>query len=83
VPGLRELGYQDAFRTLHGYAVNEPSWTWRQIAGHGGGWRIDHIFASAELRLLACTYHHAWRDDGLSDHSALEADLERRDLTGT
>ena len=79
VPGLRDLGYQDAFRTLHGYEVNEPSWTWRQIAGHGGGWRIDHVFASAELQPVACTYHHAWRDDGLSDHSALEADLELRD----
>src|SRR5919202_6617857 len=75
VPGLRDLGYRDAFRSLHGYHVDSPSWTWRQIAGHGGGWRIDHLFASAELRPIASTYHHAWRDDGLSDHSALEADL--------
>lgn len=77
VPGLRDLGYNDAFRALHGYAAREPSWTWRRIAGHGGGWRIDHLFASAQLRAVACRYHHAWRDDGLSDHSALEADLER------
>lgn len=76
VPGLRELGYGDAFRTLHGYASREPSWTWRRISGHGGGWRLDHIFASAELRSTACVYHHGWRDEGLSDHSALEADLE-------
>ena len=76
VPGLRDLGYSDAFRSLHGYEAAEPSWTWRRIAGHGGGWRIDHLFASAELRPTACVYHHAWRDDGLSDHSALEADLE-------
>jgi exonuclease III len=75
VPGLAELGYRDAFRVLHGYASPEPSWSWRRIAGHDGGWRLDHIFASAELAPLASTYHHDWRDAGLSDHSALEADL--------
>ena len=76
VPGLRELGYSDAFRVLHGYARREPSWTWRQRAGHSGGWRLDHVFASAELRPVRCAYHHAWRDEGLSDHSAVEADFE-------
>ncbi len=78
VPGLRDLGYADAFRSLHGYASPEPSWTWQRIAGHAGGWRLDHLFASAELRPTACVYHHAWREAGLSDHSALEADLEPR-----
>lgn len=76
VPGLSDLGYRDAFRFLHGYVAREPSWTWNRIAGHGGGWRLDHVFASAELRPLVCFYHHDWRDRGLSDHSALEADLE-------
>ena len=75
VPGLRDLGFADAFRALHGYAERSPSWTFGTIAGHGGGWRIDHLFCSAELRPVACRYHHAWRDDGLSDHSALEAEL--------
>lgn len=75
VPGLRDLGYADAFRALHGYAQREPSWTWQRISGHGGGWRLDHLFASAGLRPTACVYHHAWREAGLSDHSALEADL--------
>jgi exonuclease III len=70
VPGLRELGFTDAFRAVHGYASKEPSWVWR----HGGGWRLDHVFASG-LEVEAAVYHHAWRDDGLSDHSALEADL--------
>jgi exodeoxyribonuclease-3 len=70
VPGLRDLGFADAFRVVHGYASKEPSWIWR----HGGGWRLDHVFVS-QLRVVASTYHHAWRDDGLSDHSALEADL--------
>ena len=75
VPGLRDLGYGDAYRALHGYAHPDPSWTWKRIAGHSGGWRIDHIFASAELQAIRCQYHHAWREDGLSDHSALEADF--------
>jgi exonuclease III len=70
VPGLRELGFVDAFRAVHGYASKEPSWVWR----HGGGWRLDHVFA-AGLSVLASAYHHDWRDEGLSDHSALEADL--------
>ncbi|MDQ6819362.1 MAG: endonuclease/exonuclease/phosphatase family protein [Actinomycetota bacterium] len=78
VPGLRDLGYLDAFRSLHGYAAREPSWTWRQIAGHGGGWRLDHIFVSPELQPVGCVYHHEWRDRGLSDHSALEAELASR-----
>ena len=76
VPGLRELGYRDAFRTCNGYASRSPSWTWKTIAGHDGGWRLDHVFLSAGLRPLACQYHHQWREEGLSDHSALETDLE-------
>jgi exonuclease III len=78
VPGLSELGYRDAFRTSHGYASRSPSWTWRTIAGHDGGWRLDHTFLSAELFPLACQYHHEWREQGLSDHSALETDFEYR-----
>ncbi len=79
VPGLRELGYRDAFRTCHGYGSGSPSWTWKTIAGHDGGWRLDHTFLSAGLFPLACQYHHLWRERGLSDHSALETDLEYRD----
>ena len=78
VPGLRDLGYQDAFRSVHGYARREPSWTFRRMAGHDGGWRLDHLFASRELRALGARYHHGWRDEDLSDHAALEVDLEYR-----
>jgi len=74
VPGLRDLGFADAFRVLHGYDRKEPSWVFR----HGGGWRLDHAFVSAELEPVASQYHHAWRDAGLSDHSALEVDVELR-----
>ncbi len=75
VPGLRDFGYQDAFRALHGYGRREPSWTFRRMGGHDGGWRLDHLFASAELAVTASRYHHDWRDAGLSDHAALEADV--------
>jgi exodeoxyribonuclease-3 len=75
VPGLRDFGFADAFRAVHGYSRREPSWTWRRIAGHGGGYRIDHVFASAELEPTAAVYHHDWRDGGLSDHAPLEVDL--------
>jgi exonuclease III len=83
VPGLRELGFADAFRVVHGYASKEPSWVW----SHGGGWRLDHVFA-AGLSVVASAYHHGWRDDGLSDHSPLEADLRpaaarSRGISGT
>jgi exonuclease III len=78
VPGLQELGYHDVYRAVHGYSAWDPSWTWKRIAGHEGGWRIDHMFASSQLRPIACRYHHAWRENDLSDHSALEADLEPR-----
>ena len=75
VPGLRELGFTDAFRALHGYGVARAE---LDVAdpGHGGGWRLDHVFCSAELaprRRARTTTTGALR--GLSDHSALEVDL--------
>ena len=78
VPGLRDLGFADAFRALHGYERKEPSWVFR----HGGGWRLDHVFLSDELEPVAAGYHHDWRDGGLSDHSALEVDFRRRPARG-
>jgi len=78
VPGLRDLGFADAFRALHGYDVKSPSWTWRRIAGHGGGYRLDHVFLSAELEPVTALYHHEWRDTALSDHAALEVDFRER-----
>jgi endonuclease/exonuclease/phosphatase family metal-dependent hydrolase len=47
---------------------------------HYTGWtprRYDHIYASLEFRATACTYHETWlKEDRLSDHAAVEADLE-------
>ena len=70
VPGLRDLGFTDAFA-----ADRQRTWVYRRWSG---GYRLDHVFASAELEPVAATYRHAWRDGGLSDHSALEVELRRR-----
>jgi exonuclease III len=75
VPGLRDLGFTDAFRALHGYAEKSPSWTYPR---GGGGYRIDHAFLSSDLVAVAGSYHHAWRDVGLSDHAALEVEFTAR-----
>lgn len=72
VPGLTDLGFRDAFRSLHGHAEKEISWAWQRW---GGGYRLDHLFCSRHLQPVAAGYHHDWREQGLSDHSALEADL--------
>jgi exonuclease III len=79
VPGLAELGFADALRSLHGYGKPERSWT---FADGKGGWRLDHVFASAELEVLAAGYHHDWRAAGLSDHAPLEVDLRPRPASG-
>lgn len=70
LPGMR-----DVFRALHGYGPRDLSWTWRRWRG---GYRLDHILASDQLEPVACSYHHHWRTVGLSDHSAIEADLRTR-----
>ena len=75
VPRLAELGFADAVRSLHGYGSPERSWTFPQDKG---GWRLDHVFVSAELELEASGYHHDWRVAGLSDHSALEVSARVR-----
>jgi exonuclease III len=71
VHGLRQRGWVDAFRSLHGYGEREASWT---FARDRGGWRLDHVLAEG-LRPLAAAYAHEWRRQGLSDHSALVVDL--------
>jgi len=72
VHGLRERGWVDAFRELHGYGEREASWT---FANDRGGWRLDHVLANG-LTPTAAAYAHDWRRAGLSDHSALIVDLD-------
>jgi exonuclease III len=72
VQGLRERGWVDAFRALHGYGERHASWT---FPDDRGGWRLDHVLVE-NLRPVASAYAHDWRRAGLSDHSALVVDLE-------
>jgi exonuclease III len=72
VYGLREQGWVDAFRALHGYGEREASWRFPQDRG---GWRLDHVLVHG-LRPVASAYAHDWRRSGLSDHSALVVELE-------
>jgi exonuclease III len=71
VHDLRRSGWSDAYRALHGYGERSASWT---FARDRGGWRLDHLLVLG-LEPRACAYAHDWRRDGLSDHSALIADL--------
>jgi exonuclease III len=76
IRGLEEHGFRDVFRALNGFDSKEPSWEWPRS---GGGYRLDHLIASAEVEPTACTYRHEWRrEDRLSDHSALVAELSVR-----
>jgi exodeoxyribonuclease III len=68
---IRDLGWTDAFRALHGYEHREASWT---FANDRGGWRLDHVLVSG-LEPVAAAYAHDWRRAGLSDHSPLVVDL--------
>lgn len=70
IRGLGAYGYRDAFRLLHPQPIDEISWEW---ARWGGGYRLDHLIVSEGLAVEACHYEHTWREQGLSDHSALVA----------
>lgn len=63
-------------RAQHGWSdpfLDGPERTWT-FARNRGGWRLDHILVR-DVTVLARAYAHEWRIEGLSDHSALVADL--------
>lgn len=72
IQGLGAYGFRDAFRGLHGYERREHSWVWRRWPG---GYRLDHLLVSGAWQVLRCCYLHVFRESGLSDHSALIAEL--------
>ena len=71
ITGLAQYDLPDVYRMLHGYRAQEVSWS-RQIYRQQHGGRFDHVFASRMLNPVKCEYVHAFREDGLSDHSPLE-----------
>jgi exonuclease III len=72
IRGLESYGYRDAFRLKHRYEVRELSGEWPRWKG---GYRLDHLLVSKHFVVQDCHYEHQWRKDGLSDHSALIANL--------
>jgi exonuclease III len=77
IKGLEQFGFRDAFRAEHGYEQREPSWVWQRW---GGGYRLDHLIVSEDVQVESVGYMHEWRDEGLSDHSALVARVGVRAL---
>lgn len=71
IEGLREHGFADAYRTVHG--PNGHAFSWEHGAS-GNRYRYDHVFASRELRPVACDYLHAFRLNG-NHHAAIRAEL--------
>lgn len=65
---LPSRGYTDLWREMHGPDAREYTWL-----GRVNPYRLDHAFGTAPLRsrLRACSYDHAVRESGLSDHSLL------------
>jgi exonuclease III len=70
---LEEQDIVDAFRYLHPNA-KEYSWYSHQ----GNGYRYDHSYLHKDLLpiLHKCYYFHEWRDEGISDHSAMMLELK-------
>jgi exonuclease III len=69
--GLAASGWTDAFREAHGYGARDRSWMY---ANGKFGYRLDHVLVRG-LTVEDCAYEHAWREAGLSDHSAIWARL--------
>jgi exonuclease III len=75
IHGREEHGLRDVFRALHGYDRREISWNYPR---RRGGYRLDHVIASPEFEPIACDYLHTPREQGLSDHSPVWAELRPR-----
>jgi exonuclease III len=71
---LAEFDLPDLYRALHGYGVQDFSWYLRRGERRIGR-RFDHVFASRSLKPTACRYLHSFREEGLSDHSAIEVEF--------
>lgn len=60
-------GWRDAF-------LDRPERTWT-FKDDRGGWRLDHLLTKG-VTVSERAYAHEWRRAGLSDHSAIVADVE-------
>ena len=69
---LKNEDMRDAYRATH-----RPRSRW-PVSHYTGRTRrrYDHIFASLEFEIVDCRYLTGWLDGGMSDHAAVEAELE-------
>lgn len=72
ISGLAEHDLGDVYRSLNGFEKQDASWVMQRL-GKQYGRRFDHVFASQHLKPHACHYLHLLREQGLSDHSPIEA----------
>jgi len=70
---LAEYNLYDIFRLLNGYKLQEFSWLLKRKGKIIARRRFDHIFAAKALHPITCQYIHSFRENSLSDHSAIEA----------
>jgi exodeoxyribonuclease III len=70
---MTEAGWVDAWRSLR---PDGREYTW--YSTHGNGFRLDHAFLSPPLapRLESAAYRHETRRSGITDHSAMDIELE-------
>jgi exonuclease III len=61
-----EHGWADAF-------LDDPQRTWT-FKDDRGGWRLDHLLVKG-VEVASRAYAHEWRRSGLSDHSAVVAEV--------
>ena len=73
--GGAEKQLTDAYRQLHGYGRQEFSWFVKRGERRIGR-RFDHVVCTRDFKIRRCEYIHDVREDGLSDHAALELDVE-------
>ena len=72
--GESQHGLRDAYRDLHGFQTPTP------VTYHTGANPrcYDHTFVSRHFNVLKCGYYHEWREQRLSDHSPMWANLGLR-----
>ena len=70
-------GLRDAYRDRHGFAVATPV-THRVTRGKEPRRCFDHTLVSRHFEVVDCGYHHEWRRQNWSDHSAMWTKLRLR-----
>lgn len=72
--GLETFGFSDAYRSTMGWEARECSWIARRN-GSEFPRSFDHAFTSDAVEVEGVRYLHGAREEGLSDHSALELEF--------